>query len=195
MTISIRRTALTVAAITLLGLAAIGLVQAASWAGGGGAQPLPAAAPPAVAPLAAAPAPATADDGVLAGELDAILAADQTTAGAATALRDNALATGLRRLKLGRHLVHATVVLDLPQKGLTTIQVDHGTISTVGATSLTIAETGGTSPTVTLGGETRVRRHGAKAAVGDLKKGDEVFVMSKVESGVTTAYLVIVPKD
>ena len=193
MTSSIRRTALTAATIALLGLAAIGLVQAASWAGGGAAQPPPAAAPLAVAPLAAAPA--TADDSALAGELDAILVADQTTAGAATAVRDNALATGLRRLKLGRHLVHATVVLDLPQKGLTTIQVDHGTISTVGATTLTIAETGGTSPTVTLGGETRVRRHGAKAAIGDLKKGDEVFVMSKVESGGTTAYLVIVPKD
>ena len=193
MTISIRRTALTAATIALLGLAAIGLVQAASWAGGGAAQPPPAAAPLAVAPLAEAPA--TADDSALAGELDAILVADQTTAGAATPVRDNALATGLRRLKLGRHLVHATVVLDLPQKGLTTIQVDHGTISTVGATTLTIAETGGTSPTVTLGGETRVRRHGAKAAIGDLKKGDEVFVMSKVESGGTTAYLVIVPKD
>jgi hypothetical protein len=87
------------------------------------------------------------------------------------------------------------VVLDLPEKGLTTIQVDHGTISTVGATSLTIAEAGGTSATVTLGDETRVRRNGEKAKVADLKKGDEVFVLSKVESGGTAAYLVVVPKS
>jgi hypothetical protein len=60
--------------------------------------------------------------------------------------------------------------------------------------SLTIAETGGTSVTVTVGDETRVRRNGEKAKVGDLQKGDEVFVMSKVESGGTVAYLVVVPK-
>ena len=34
----------------------------------------------------------------------------------------------------------------------------------------------------------------AKAAVADLKTADEVFVMSKVEAGGTTAYLVVVPR-
>ena len=50
------------------------------------------------------------------------------------------------------------------------------------------------SATVTLSDETRVRRNGERAAIADLKTGDEVFVMSKVESGGTTAYLVLVPK-
>jgi len=86
------------------------------------------------------------------------------------------------------------VVVDLPKTDLTTIQVDHGTISVVGSTSLTIAEKGSTTATVSLGKDTRVRRNGTKAAVGDLKTGDEVFVMSKVESGGTVAYLVIVAK-
>jgi hypothetical protein len=193
MTISIRRALLTAAGVALLGLAAIGLVQAAASTGGPAAQPL-AAAPLAAVPVAATPAaaaPVAATDGAdagLASELDAILAADQTAAG-----RDK-VGPGLRRLRLGQHLVHATVVLDLPNKGLTTIQVDHGTISSVSATSLTIAEAGSTSVTVTVGDETRVRRNGAKAKVADLKTGDAVFVMSKVDTGGTVAYLVIVPK-
>jgi len=192
MTISIRRTVLTAGAVVLLGLAAIGLVQAASSVGG---QP---AAPLAGVPAAAAPATTTAVardaiETALAGELDAILAAGQTAARQPAVARDNA-APGLRRLRLGRHLVHATVVLDLPEKGLTTIQVDHGTISATSATSLTVAEAGSMSATVTLSDETRVRRNGERAAIADLKTGDEVFVMSKVESGGTTAYLVLVPK-
>jgi hypothetical protein len=194
MTISIRRTVLTAGAIALLGLAAIGLVQAASSTGTAPTTPL------ANAPLAAAPITATSAalsaraDAVIASELDAILAADQTTAAQPAAAGREKAGPGLRRLRLGRHLVHATIVLDLPEKGLTTIQVDHGTISTVGATSIAIAETGGTSVTVSVSDETRVRRNGAKAKVTDLKNGDEVFVMSKVESGGTLAYLVVVPK-
>ena len=195
MTISIRRTLATAGAVLLLGLAAIGLAQAASSAGGAPTATLahaPVAAAPATTPTIAA---ADAADVALAFQLDAILAADQTTAGRPAAGRDDSGAPGLRRLRLGQHLVHATIVLDLPEKGLTTIQVDHGTISTVGATSLTIAEAGNTSATVTLGDETRVRRNGEKAKVADLKTGDEVFVMSKVESGGTVAYLVVVPRN
>ena len=194
MTISIRRTLLTAGAVLLLGLAAIGLVQAASSAGATPTTPL-AQTPVAAAPATTTVAAADAADVALATQLDAILAADQTAAGRPSAGRDKTGAPGLRRLRLGKHLVHATIVLDLPEKGLTTIQVDHGTISTVGATSLTIAEAGGTSATVTLGDETRVRRNGEKAKVADLKNGDEVFVLSKVESGGTVAYLVVVPKS
>jgi hypothetical protein len=193
MTISSRRTVLTAGAVVLLGLAAIGLVQAASSMGTAPTTPL-ANAPVAAAPATTTTAGLTADaDAVIASQLDAILAADQTTAAQPAAGRLKA-GPGLRRLRLGQHLVHATIVLDLPQKGLTTIQVDHGTISAVSATSLMIAESGGTSATVTLGDETRVRRDAAKATVTDLKKGDEVFVMSKVESGGTVAYLVVVPR-
>ena len=97
-------------------------------------------------------------------------------------------------LKHLRKLVHATVVVDLPVLGgLTTIQLDHGTVSAASSTSLTISETGGGSVTVELGAKTKVRRDGAKAAISDLKTGDEVFVMSRVESDGTVAYLVVVP--
>ncbi|HEX5825170.1 MAG TPA: hypothetical protein VFY18_11985 [Candidatus Limnocylindrales bacterium] len=194
MTISIRKAVLTAGAVALLGLAAIGLVQAASSAGGAPARPLAAAAVAAVPDTNTAATTGGADV-ALTGELDAILAADQTAAGRAGGPRADADARILRRLRIARTLVHATIVLDLPKAGLTTVQVDHGTISTVGATTLTVGEKDGTKATVTLGDETRVRRNGVKAKIADLKTGDEVFVMSKIESGGTVAYLVIVPKN
>jgi len=193
MTISMRRSVLRAGAVLLLGLAAIGFVQAVS-ADGTPAGPL-ANAPVANAPVANAPVVgtgATTDD-ALASELDAILAADQTAAQPAASAPDAAPGI-LRRLRIGRRLVHGTIVVDLPKAGLTTVQVDHGTISAVGATSLTISEAGSTSITVTLDDKTRVRRNGAKAAIADLKTGDQVFVMSKVQSGGTIASVVIVPK-
>lgn len=141
-----------------------------------------------------APAPAAAgpsEPGALAGEIDAVLAAERGAA------RDSGLRAGrgeLRRLAAWRRLVHATVVVDLPEKGLTTIQLDRGTASAVSADSLSIAEAGGTSVTIALGAETRVRKDGRKAAVADLKVGDEVFVMSLVEGSASEAYLVVVPR-
>jgi hypothetical protein len=123
--------------------------------------------------------------------IDVVLAAEQVAPDATGRLG----AERLRRLAAWKHLVHGTVVVDLPKAGLTTVQLDHGTISAVSATSLTIAEAGGSSVTVNLSDESRVRRDGAKAAIADLKTGDIVVVMSKVESGGTTAYLIVVPRD
>ena len=183
MTHIVRRTALMAGAAVLLGLAAFGAVQARSTVG--------AAAAPGPATLADAAQPAadaTSADAAISAGLDAVLAADQTAAPA----QDKALR--LRRVAAWRHLVHATVVVDLPKKGLTTIQLDRGTISAVTSTSLTIAEAGGGSVTVSLGSGTRVRRLASKAVVTDLKVGDAVFAMSKVEASGTNAYLVVVPK-
>jgi hypothetical protein len=194
MSLSLGRIFATTGTAILLAVAAIGVVRATA--------PAPSTSPATAALTAPTIAPTTgmagmagtaALDDQVAGELDAILAADQTaTPQGASAGR---IARGqLRRLAAWRHLVHATVVVDLDKVGLTTIQLDHGTVSAVSATSLTISETGGGSVTIALGADTRVRRDGAKAAVADLKTTDELFVMSKVESGGSTAYLVVVPK-
>jgi hypothetical protein len=183
MTLVLRRTLL-VAGIALLTLvAAIGIARGTA---------APPTTPPAPVPLAALPAQATADlDPDLAAGLDAILAVDQkSTAPGGAGPRGK-----LRRLAASRTLVHATVVVDLKKGGLTTIQLDHGTISAVGTATITISEAGGGSVTVGFGADSRVRRNGAKAAVTDLRTADEVFVMSKVEAGGTTAYLVVVPRN
>jgi hypothetical protein len=183
MTFLLRRSLVIAGAAILIAVATIGIVRATS-------VPAPSAAPLAAVPAAGDPAVAAALDPELADGLDAILAADQTNAAPSAAGPRGQL----RRLAAWRRLVHATVVVDLKRGGLTTIQLDHGTISAVGATTLTISETGGGSVTVALGDESRVRRNGGKAAIADLKKADEVFVLSKVEAGGTTAYLVVVPK-
>jgi hypothetical protein len=185
MTLLLRRSLVIAGVAILVAVATIGIVKATS------AAPASPGAPLAAVPVAGDAVVAADPDPGLADGLDAILAADQTTAA-----RDAAGPRGqLRRLAAWRRLVHATVVVDLKQGGLTTIQLDHGTISAVGATTLTISETGGGSVTVALGDESHVRRNGARAAIADLKKADEVFVLSKVEAGGTTAYLVVVPKS
>jgi hypothetical protein len=185
MTSLVRRTLVIAGAAVLISLAAIGTLRATSLPGSA-----PALRRAPLGPLRKLPAPdSTVVDDRLGADLDAILAADQATAAPPRA----AIRGDLRRLAAWRRLVHATVVVDLKQGGLTTIQLDHGTISAVGASSVTIAETGGGSVTVSLGAETRVRRNAAKAAIADLKTADEVFVISKVEAGGTTAYLVVMP--
>jgi len=183
MTVLLQRILATAALTALVGLAAIGVTRTAP----------PTAVYPASVPADAIGASGTvpiAPDPAVAADLDAILAADTTSASP-----DRAAARGvLRRLAASGRLVHATVLVDLKEGGLTTVQLDHGTISAVSPTSLTIAETGGTSVTLKIETETRVRRDGAKAAIAALKTGDEVFAMSKVEAGGTTAYLVVVPR-
>lgn len=169
-----RRVAIVAGSALLVALAGVGIAQAQ-----------PSGPTPAAPTVAAAPS----DPDIAA--IDAVLAAEQVAPDATGRLG----AERLRRLAVWKHLVHGTVVVDLPKAGLITIQLDHGTISAVNATSLTIAEAGGSSVTVSLSDESRVRRDGAKAAIADLRTGDVVVVMSKVESGGTTAYLVVVPRD
>jgi hypothetical protein len=179
MTLLLRRTLLVAGVALITAVATIGIARATT------------VFPATPGPLALAPAVVDADlDPELVNGLDAILAADQKSSA-----QDVAGPRGkLRRLAASRTLVHATVVVDLKKGGLTTIQLDHGTISAVGATTITVSEAGGGSATVGLGADSRVRRNGAKAAVTDLKAADEVFVMSKVEAGGATAYLVVVPR-
>ena len=182
MTRFLRHSLLAGATVAVVGLAVIGVAAAAGRSG--------AAAADTPAALAASGAGTdTSDRTTIDGAVHAILAADQTAA------PERLRAGALRRLAAWRHLVHATATLDLPALGgLTTVQLDHGTVSAVSATSLTIAEAGGRSVTVDLGASTKVRRHGTTAAVADLRTGDEAFVMSRVETDRTEAYLVVVPR-
>ena len=189
-TTSVRRLATPVVVVLVFALAAAVLVGAGI-AIGSSATAVPGAAD---GSGSAAAAGAAAAGDTVAGDLDALLAADQSAATPARPANPNKAIAGLRRLAAGDRLVHGTVLVDLPALGgLTTIQIDHGTIKSVSPTSLSVSETGGTTATVSLGDETRVRKHAARAKIGDLAVGDEVFVMSKVAGGATEAYLVVVP--
>ena len=121
MTISIRRVATTATAVALLGMVAFGLAQAATPAGTQVGAPLGALQAAAPAVTTDATTSAGGADLSLAGDIDAILAADRA-APASTVAGARGLAAGpLRRLAAARRLVHATVVLDLPKTGLTTV--------------------------------------------------------------------------
>ena len=168
MTHLLRRTVLVTGSAIILGLAGIGLVQAAAL--GSRSEAVPADAPIV---------------------LDSAFAADQLATDPAAADR---AAGALLRLRFWQRLVHATATLDLPNKGLTTVQLDHGTVAAIDADSLTITEKGGGSVTVALGDDTRYRKDGAPVKHADIKSGDVVYVMSLVESAGSGAYLVVIPK-
>ncbi|MFI5255036.1 MAG: DUF5666 domain-containing protein [Candidatus Limnocylindrales bacterium] len=113
--------------------------------------------------------------------------------GGTSAARPNALA---RLLDLGarlRRIVHIEATLDLPNKGIVTAGVDHGTIATIGSGSIDVSEKDGQTVTIKTDTNTKVRKGGALAKLDDLKKGDEVFVTSRLEGGSFVAIRIIVP--
>ncbi|HET7678100.1 MAG TPA: hypothetical protein VFK38_09645 [Candidatus Limnocylindrales bacterium] len=97
-----------------------------------------------------------------------------------------------RRLE---RLVHAEAVLDLPEKGLTTVAADHGTLTLIAAGSVSVREADGRTVTITTGAETRVRKGGERVELSALAAGDEVYVMSVKEGGAFVARMIIVPRE
>jgi Domain of unknown function (DUF5666) len=75
-----------------------------------------------------------------------------------------------------------------------TVQLDHGTVSAIDGANLKISESGNSSVTIATDDKTRVRKNGGQAKLADLNVGDEVFVVSEIEGGTSTAYRIVVPK-
>jgi len=74
-----------------------------------------------------------------------------------------------------------------------TFAVDHGTISAIGGGTISVKEKDGRTVTLKTTDETRVRKDREPATLTDLKVGDEVVVMSRLESGSFVAYRIGVP--
>jgi hypothetical protein len=128
----------------------------------------PSSAPATVDVAVSAPAAAAAPDGA-----DALLAAP--------------------RQRGRRVVVHGTLTVDSPKDGLITVQIDGGTIASVDANSITIAEKGGGSVKIAIDSNTRVRRDRKRATVAELKVGETVRVVSRVAAGgAATAKAIIV---
>ena len=167
------RIALVASALVVLGAVGAGLVFAAS-----------PAAPPAE--------PASVDLGALLGAGPG--PGDASAPGAAAAPGAARLGHRAGRF-LGRleRLVHVEATVDLPDKGIVTFAVDHGTISAVGGGIVSVKEKDGRTATLKTTDETRVRKGGEPAKLADLKVGDEVVVMSRLEDGSFVAYRIGVP--
>ena len=101
----------------------------------------------------------------------------------------------LGHLRVAKHLVHVTATFTDKDGALVTIQVDHGTIQAIGTDSLTIAEAGGSSVTVSTDAKTDVYIGREEGALGDLKVGDTVFVQSRVDGGTLAKRILKIPTD
>lgn len=99
---------------------------------------------------------------------------------------------GARVLRAGRHLVHAELTVTDRDGKLVQVQLDHGTVQSIGNGTLTIAEAGGGTETVSTDGNTNVYLGRKDGALGDVKVGAEVFVRSRVDGGTPLAKRIIV---
>lgn len=160
------RLALTGGAIVILLAAGLGLAFAANTPAAPAANI--AAAAPTVTPSAAGPSAA----GPLAGLRDRLGRA--------------------RALRLGRRLVHAEITVTDKTGALINLQLDHGTVQSVGGGKLTISEAGGGTETVSTDDATKVWLGRTAGKLGDLKVGAEVFVQSRVDGGTTLAKRILV---
>ena len=99
---------------------------------------------------------------------------------------------GARLFKAGKHLVHAELTVTDKDGNLVNLQLDHGTVATIGGGSLTITEAGGSSETVSTNDATIVRVGREKGALGDITVGAEVFVQSRVDGSAVLAKRILV---
>jgi hypothetical protein len=194
MTIASRSLSLAGGAALLVGVLGAGIAVGAG-ASAGSAATISTAAPGAAAASAATDPTADAVDAALAAFHQAGttgpagLAAPGATAQPATRLGQR-----LRQFARWKQLVHATVTVNRPGAGIQAFNLDHGAITALTAGSLTVAEAGGSTVTLTTDTTTRVRKDGKKATLGDLRSGNEVVVVSLVGgTGTPRANLVVVP--
>ncbi len=96
-------------------------------------------------------------------------------------------------VRMVRHVVHGTFVVQKPDGTLQTIQLDRGTIASISGATITISEPIG-NQTVTTNAQTRVRKGGVKSDVSKLAVGDKVAVVSVVEGGTPVAEFILVPR-
>lgn len=96
-----------------------------------------------------------------------------------------------RLLRIGRRLVHAEVTVNRAGQ-LVNLQLDHGTVQSIGDGKLTIAEAGGTNVTVSTDDATKVHVGRTPAKLADVKVGAEVFVRSTADGGTTVAKRILV---
>ena len=178
------RLALTGATIGVLAVAGIGLANAASNRPAASTATVSTAA---VSTPRGAESAATSEDQALDAALDAARAGAPDAAGGTPA--------GPIGRWVARHLVHAVVTIQGEDGDLYTIQLDRGTVAAVNADSLTISEAGGSSVTVALNDDTRVREGRKRSDLDAINVGDDVLVQSRIDGGTLAKRIFIFPAD
>jgi hypothetical protein len=93
--------------------------------------------------------------------------------------------------RIGRRLVHAEITVNRDGQ-LVNLQLDHGTVQSIGAGTLTISEAGGGTETVSTDDATKVHVGRTAGKLADVKVGAEVFVRSQVTGGTALAKGILV---
>jgi hypothetical protein len=96
--------------------------------------------------------------------------------------------------RIGRQVVHGTVVVQRKDGTFVTLQLDRGAVASIGAGTMTISEAGGRTETVATDADTRVRKAGAKSDLSKLVVGDKVRVVSEVRDSVAVARMILVQR-
>ena len=156
------RLALTGAALVVLAVAGIGFAAAAGTGG-----------PQRAATVQSAPSTDAGSDG---------------DTGPAAAPQRGPLGGGLdeaygRLGRLGGRLVHAEATVLDKDGNVIEIQLDHGTITAIGDSSITLSEAGESTVVVKTDADTKVRIGREEGSLDDLAVGDEIFVQSRVDGG------------
>lgn len=97
-------------------------------------------------------------------------------------------------LRLARHIVHAEVTVTGRDGELIVLAIDHGTVQSVGGGTLTIAEAGGGTETVSIDDQTIVYVGRKDGGLDDLKVGAEVFVQSRVDGTTLAKRILVLPE-
>ncbi|MGD9955346.1 MAG: hypothetical protein AB7V23_04695 [Candidatus Nanopelagicales bacterium] len=85
--------------------------------------------------------------------------------------------------------VHGTfVVKDKDGTGFTTVQMQHGTVTAVSATSISVKSEDGFTATYVVDADTKVNRDGA---IADIKADADVMVMATVDGSTATAQRIV----
>ena len=88
--------------------------------------------------------------------------------------------------------MHAEITVVGRDDELIDLQLDHGTVQSIGGGSLTIAEQGGKTETVSTDDATIVHLGREDGTLADVTVGAEVFVHSRLDGGAVLAKQILV---
>jgi hypothetical protein len=95
-------------------------------------------------------------------------------------------------LRVARHLVHAEATVTGPDGELIVLGFDHGSVTSIAGGTLTLAEEGKTTRSVSVDDATIVYVGREDGTVDDVTAGAEVFVQSRVDGGTALAKRILV---
>lgn len=99
--------------------------------------------------------------------------------------------------QLGKRMLHGEFVAKGKDGAYVTVDTQRGLLTQVSSTSITVKSADGFTTTYVVSPETKVRKDGKTATIGDLKAGDPAMVIAIKSGDSTTAKGVVVraPKD